>query len=74
MPVFTLEGQPVFYRQEKDAHQGRRRRAAEGRAGQAIGCYSEKTGKTYDAAVVLDDDGGKYVNFRLEFDKGGKKT
>lgn len=36
------------------------------------GCYSEKTGKTYDAVVVLDDDGGKYVNFKLEFASGGK--
>lgn len=35
------------------------------------GCYSEKTGKTYDAVVVLDDDGGQYVNFKLEFE-GGK--
>ena len=31
------------------------------------GLYSEKTGKTYDAVVLLDDTGGKYVNFRLEF-------
>ena len=30
------------------------------------GCYSEKTGKTYDAAVVLKDD-GKQVSFKLEF-------
>ena len=38
------------------------------------GLYSEKTGKTYDAVVVLDDPGGKYVNFKLEFEKGkGKK-
>ena len=38
------------------------------------GLYSEKTGKTYDATVVLDDD-GKYANFKLEFDrqKGGAK-
>uniref|UniRef100_N2ACU6 DNA topoisomerase n=1 Tax=Eubacterium plexicaudatum ASF492 TaxID=1235802 RepID=N2ACU6_9FIRM len=35
------------------------------------GCYSEKTGKTYDAVVVLADDGGQYVNFKLEFE-GGK--
>ncbi len=45
---------------------------ASGRA-KLSGCYSEKTGKTYDAVVVLDDDGGKYVNFKLEFDGGGKK-
>ena len=38
------------------------------------GCYSEKTGKTYDATVVLEDD-GRYANFKLEFDrqKGGAK-
>ena len=36
--------------------------------------YSEKSGKTYDATVVLEDD-GKYANFKLEFDrqKGGGK-
>ena len=28
--------------------------------------------KTYDAFVVLDDTGGKYINFKLEFDKKGK--
>lgn len=37
------------------------------------GCYSEKTGKTYDAVVVLDDDGGQFVNFKLEFEGGKKK-
>lgn len=31
------------------------------------GCYSEKTGKTYDAIVILDDTGGRYVNFKMEF-------
>lgn len=38
------------------------------------GLYSEKTGKTYDATVVLEDD-GQYANFKLEFDqqKGGKR-
>lgn len=39
------------------------------------GLYSEKTGKTYDAVVILDDTGGKYVNFKLEFPaaKGRRK-
>jgi DNA topoisomerase-3 len=31
------------------------------------GFYSEKSGKTYDAVVALDDT-GKYVNFKLEFE------
>ena len=31
------------------------------------GMWSEKKQATYDAAVVLDDTGGKYINFKLEF-------
>lgn len=34
-----------------------------------MGLYSEKTGNTYDATVILADTGGKYVNYRLEFEK-----
>lgn len=39
------------------------------------GLYSEKTGRNYDAVVLLDDTGGKYVNFKLEFPakKGRRK-
>ena len=32
------------------------------------GLFSEKKGVFYDATVVLDDDGGKFVRFKLEFD------
>lgn len=35
------------------------------------GLYSEKTGKTYDATVVMEDN-GENVRFRCEFGKGGK--
>ena len=31
------------------------------------GMWSEKKGATYDAAVILDDTGGKFINFKLEF-------
>ncbi len=31
--------------------------------------FSERKGVLYDATVVLDDDGGKYVHYKLEFDK-----
>lgn len=31
------------------------------------GLYSEKTGKTYDAKVILDDTGDQFVNFKLKF-------
>ena len=31
------------------------------------GLYSPKTGKTYDTAIILDDSGGQFVNFKLEF-------
>ena len=45
----------------------------DGRA-HVTGLYSEKTDKTYDATVMLEDD-GKYANFKLAFDrqKGGKR-
>ena len=45
----------------------------DGRA-RVTGLYSEKTGKTYDATVILEDN-GQYANFKLEFDrqKGGKR-
>ena len=37
------------------------------------GMWSEKKGSTYDAAVILDDTGGKYINFKLEFPKKKNK-
>ncbi len=37
--------------------------------GKMKGCYSAKTGKNYDCIVQLDDTGGKYVNFKMEFGK-----
>jgi DNA topoisomerase-3 len=37
------------------------------------GLLSEKTGKKYDAAVILDDTGDGYVNFKLEFNAGRAK-
>ncbi len=36
--------------------------------------YSSKTGKTYDAVVVLEDIGGKYARYRLDFGKEGMKS
>lgn len=35
------------------------------------GLYSEKTGKTYDATVVLEDT-GRYANFKLDFERRGR--
>ena len=39
----------------------------DGRA-RLTGCFSEKTGRTYDAAVILEDDGAQ-TNYRLEFER-----
>ena len=33
------------------------------------GCYSEKTGKTYDASVLLEDDGQR-TGYKMMFDNG----
>ena len=35
------------------------------------GLYSEKTGKTYDATVVVEDT-GRYANFKLDFERRGR--
>ncbi len=37
------------------------------------GLFSEKKGVVYDAAIVLADDGGKYVRYKLEFDNNKSK-
>ena len=37
------------------------------------GMWSEKKDSTYDAVVILDDTGGKYVNFKLEFPQKRKQ-
>ena len=37
------------------------------------GLYSERTGGTYDADVVMDDTGGKFVKFKLEFNNNHKE-
>lgn len=44
---------------------------SKGRAGMK-GLYSEKTGKTYDADILLADTGEKYVNYKMEFPKKPK--
>lgn len=37
------------------------------------GMWSEKKGAAYDAVVVLDDTGEKYVRFKLEFSNKRKQ-
>ena len=37
------------------------------------GMWSEKKGAAYDAAVILDDTGGKFIIFKLEFPKQKSK-
>lgn len=49
--------------------------AAQGRHAFMFGLYNEKTGKICDAAIVMGDTGGKYMDFRLDFEnaeRGGK--
>jgi DNA topoisomerase-3 len=38
------------------------------------GLFSERTGKTYAATIILDDTGSGFVNFKLNFDNNTKKT
>lgn len=36
------------------------------------GLYSERSGKTYDAVIILDSTDAKYTNFRMEFEQTAK--
>ena len=74
LQICNLEKQQVVGAEAQAAHQGHRDGAAQKWPRPCSGLYSEKTGKTYDATVVLEDD-GQYANFKLEFDqqKGGKR-
>ena len=38
------------------------------------GLFSEKKGVFYDAVIVLEDDGGKFVHFKLEFSNNKKNV
>ncbi len=37
------------------------------------GLFSETKGIFYDATILLDDDGGKFVHYKLEFDNKSTK-
>ena len=50
----------------KGVHTKDRRLSLKNGKAKVKGLYSEKTGKTYDATVLLADTGGKYVNYRVE--------
>ena len=75
MQICHLEKQQVVGREAQAAHLKAIVAALlkDGRT-RVTGLYSEKSGKTYDATVVLEDT-GQYVNFKLDFDrqKGGGK-
>lgn len=60
----TASGPPA-----KGTDQENGRRPAEKGRTSVKGMWSEKKGASYDAVVVLDDTGGKYVRFKLEFPK-----
>jgi len=38
------------------------------------GLYSEKSGKNYNATIVLDDKGESYPSFKMEFESKGAKS
>jgi DNA topoisomerase-3 len=59
-----MEKQQVLRRQEKNAHKTPGHRALKDGRAKLPGCYSEKTGKTYDAMVLLEDDGNR-ANYKM---------
>ncbi len=64
LQVRAMEKQQVLRRQEKNAHKTPGHRALKDGRAKLPGCYSEKTGKTYDAMVLLEDDGNR-ANYKM---------
>lgn len=63
---FVMWKNDRFFEQRKGVHPEDRRCSAQNGKAKVKDLYSEKTGKTYDATVLLADTGGKYVNYRVE--------
>lgn len=63
-----MEKQQVLYRKKKTLTKTLAATLLKDGRAPLKGCYSEKTGKTYDAVVVLEDDGTKTA-YRLEFER-----
>ena len=61
--------QQVLFQQEKETDQ----EDCKGAAGQGLvssdRLYTPKKPQLYDAVIRLDDSGGKYVSFKMEFDR-----
>ena len=74
MQICNLEKQQVVGPPSASSHKALVAALLKDGRAHVAGLYSEKSGKTYDATVVMEDT-GQYVNFKLEFDrqKGGGK-
>ena len=69
MRICPLEKQPILRRQEKALTKSLAAALLKNGRAPLKGCYSEKTGKTYDASVLLEDD-GQHTGYKLVFDNG----
>ncbi len=65
----SLEKQPLFHRQEKVLTKSLAAALLKNGRAPLKGCYSKKTGKIYDASVLLEDDGQR-TGYKMVFDNG----
>lgn len=69
LPVCPLENSKFFTVKKKNLTKSVAASLLKDGRVKLTGCYSEKTGKTYDATVVMEDTGEK-TNFKLVFGNG----
>ena len=69
MLLLPVGRQQVLFQQEKEADQEDCKGLLDKGWCRVTGLYTPKKPQLYDAVIRLDDSGGKYVSFKMEFDR-----
>ena len=69
MQFLPVGRQQVLFQQEKKLTKKIAKELLDKGWCRVTGLYTPKKSQLYDAVIRLDDSGGKYVSFKMEFDR-----
>ena len=69
MLLLPVGRQQVLFQQEKKLTKRIAKELLDKGCCRVTGLYTPKKPQLYDAVIRLDDSGGKYVSFKMEFDR-----
>lgn len=69
MLILPVGRQQVLFQQEKKLTKKIAKELLDKGWCRVTGLYTPKKPQLYDAVIRLDDSGGKYVSFKMEFDR-----